>query len=280
MARTRRARRPRLTIGLLVLASITIITLDYRGDGHGAINSLKNAASDAFSPVQRGVDAVTHPVGSFLAGAFNGGQLEQENAKLRNEVGQLQQQALSERASQNAVKAIEALNHLTWYPNIPTVTAQVISQNPSNFAATVEIDRGTAKGVEVGMPVVGGGGLVGSVISTSSSTSTVRLITDAAPSQVGVTFGSSSGNEALVNGEGIGKALTVSDIPPGTVLHKGEILTTSGLPDLAFPPLIPVARVTRSSSNASATQESVTAVPTADLAQLSYLDVLQWQPAS
>ena len=34
MARTRRPRRPRLTIGLLVLASITIITLDYRGDAH------------------------------------------------------------------------------------------------------------------------------------------------------------------------------------------------------------------------------------------------------
>src|ERR1700691_3863889 len=103
MARTRRARRPRLTIGLLILASITIITLDYRGDGHAAIHSLKNGASDAFSPVQRGVDAVTHPVGSFLAGAFNGGQLEQENAKVRSEGSQLQQQTLSERASQNAV---------------------------------------------------------------------------------------------------------------------------------------------------------------------------------
>jgi rod shape-determining protein MreC len=279
MARTRRARRPRLTIGLLVLASITIITLDYRGDGHGAIHSLKNAASDAFSPVQRGVNAVTHPVGSFLAGAFNGGQLEQENAKLRQEVGQLQQQTLSERASQNAVKAIEALNHLKWDNSVPTVTAQVISQNPSNFAATVEIDQGTASGVEVGMPVVGGGGLVGSVIATSSSTSTVQLITDYG-SQVGVTFGSSSGNQAQVNGEGIGKSLTVSYILPGTALQKGQILTTSGLPELAFPPLIPVARVTRSSSNASSTAESVTAVPTADLAQLSYVDVLQWQPAS
>ena len=76
-------RRPRLTIGLLVLASITIITLDYRGDAHGEIASLKSGASDAFSPVQRGVDAVTHPIGSFLAGAFNGGELEEENGKLR-----------------------------------------------------------------------------------------------------------------------------------------------------------------------------------------------------
>jgi rod shape-determining protein MreC len=171
------------------------------------------------------------------------------------------------------------LNHLKFASNIPTVTAQVISQNPSDFAATVEIDRGTASGVEVGMPVVGGGGLVGSVISTSSSTSTVELITDF-DSKVGVTFGSSSGNQALVNGEGIGKSLTVSDILPGTALQKGEILTTSGLPELAFPPLIPVARVTRSSSNASSTEEAVTAVPTADLGQLSYVDVLQWQPAS
>src|SRR5271170_4740677 len=106
MARTRRARRPRLTIGLLVLASITIITLDYRGDAHGGIASLKNAAHDAFSPVQRGVDALTHPIGNFLAGAVNGGELQSENAKLRNEVGLLQRQSLAERATQNAIKDI------------------------------------------------------------------------------------------------------------------------------------------------------------------------------
>ena len=95
MAKTRRSRRPRLTIGLLVLASITIITLDYRGDAHGAIASIKRSAADAFSPVQRGADAVFRPVGNFIVGAANGGELEQENARLRAENGRLQRQTLA-----------------------------------------------------------------------------------------------------------------------------------------------------------------------------------------
>jgi rod shape-determining protein MreC len=277
VARTRRPRRPRLTIGLLVLASITIITLDYRGDAHGAISSLKSAASDAFSPVQRGVDAVTHPIGSFLAGAVHGGQLEEENAKLRAEVGTLQQQQLSGPATANALRSIDALNHLPWTAGIPTVTAQVIALNPSNFAATIELDVGRRSGVAVGMPVTGGAGLVGQVIATSASACTVQLITDAA-SAVGVRFGPSSAALAQVDGTGAGKALTVAYIDPGTVLHKGEVLTTSGLSDAAFPPLIPVARITRYSSTPSSTEESVTAAPVADLEQLDYVDVMQWPP--
>ncbi len=264
---------------LLVLASITIITLDYRGDAHGAISRLKGAASDAFSPVQRGVDAVTRPIGGFLAGAFNGGELQTENAKLRAEVGQYQREALAQQATENALKAQEALDNLPWTGTIPTVTAQVIALNSSNFAATVELDVGTANGVDQGMPVVGGAGLVGTVIASSSSSCTVRLITDP-NSNVGVTFGSSSGNQANIAGEGIEKSLTVSDIIPGTVLHRGEVFTTSGLPNLIFPPLIPVAKITRFSSTPTATQESVTAVPVVDLTRLSYVDVLQWQPTA
>jgi cell shape-determining protein MreC len=95
-----------------------------------------------------------------------------------------------------------------------------------------------------------------------------------------VTFGTSSGNVASVQGGGIGRSLTVNLIPPGTPIHKGEVLTTSGLPDLAYPPSIPVATITKFSSTSSATQESVTAEPLADLDQLAYVDVLLWEPTS
>ena len=188
---------------------------------------------------------------------------------------------LAGQARANTLRALEKLDHLPWTGTIPTVTAQVINRSPSNFAATVELDVGTANGVDQGMPVVGSGGLVGQVTDASSRTSTVLLITDASPdAQVGVTFGSSAGNVASVQGRGIGKPLTVNLIPPGTALTKGEVLTTSGLPDLTYPPAIPVARISRFSSTSSATQVTVTAEPAADLDQLAYVDVLQWQPAS
>lgn len=264
-----------MTIGLLVLASIAIITVDYRGQAHGVISGAKRGAHDAFAPLQRGVDALVRPVGSFLSGAVHGGDLESQNAKLRAEIGALQRQTLETQATRNALRALEQLDHLPWVGSIPTVTAQVTALGASDFAATVQLNKGSTSGVAAGMPVVGGAGLVGQVIEVWSSGSTVRLITDAG-SSVGVRFGS-GGDLALVEGSGLGRKLAVNLIAPGTSLHKGEILTTSGLQYAQYPADLPVASITSFSSTPSATQETVSARPLADLGVLQYVEVLQWQ---
>ena len=92
------------------------------------------------------------------------------------------------------------------------------------------------------------------------------------------TGATNSGVSVLLNqlGSGFGTALPTS-VAPGTALHKGEVLTTSGLQNAQYPPDIPVASVRSFSSTPSATQESVSARPLADLALLQYVDVLQWQ---
>lgn len=277
--RTRRSRRARrgVTIGVLLLASITVITLDYRGDGRGAISWVKHAANDAFSPLHRGLDAVVRPIGSFLAGAVHAGAIEQQNAKLRNELNRAQSKLGSAQLTRNELQALERLDHLPWVGDITTVTATVVALNPSNFAATVQLDKGTAQGVAVGMPVVAGAGLVGQVVDSWSSGCTIRLVTDAA-SAVGVRYG--SGGLALVQGTGLGRPLAVNYVDPGTPLSTGTLLVTSGLQNAKFPPDIPVARVTHVSSTPSATQESVSAQSVADLAQLQYVDVLLWSSSS
>ncbi|MHB8681800.1 MAG: rod shape-determining protein MreC [Acidimicrobiales bacterium] len=282
--RSRRSRRPRLTIGLLILASVTIITLDYRGDAHGAISGLKRVAHDAFAPVQSAVDAVVRPIGSFFSGAVHAGSLEQQNAKLRAEIGVLQRQALAKGADTTTLRTLQQLEHLPWaaalpqVSSIPTVAAEVVALNPSEFAATVQLDVGRARGVDVGMPVVGGAGLVGQVVDVWSSGCTVRLVTDVR-SAVGARYGDPPGY-ALVQGDGIGRALAVQYVAPETALHTGEVLTTSGLQNALFPPGIPIARITSFSSTPSSTQESVSAQPVVDLSALQYVDVLLWEPPS
>jgi rod shape-determining protein MreC len=281
--RSRRTRRPRLTIGLLILASITIITLDYRGDAHGAISGLKRVTHDAFTPVQDAVNAVVRPIGSFLAGATHAGAIEQQNAKLRAEIGRLQRQVLARGGDAATLRSLQALEHLPWaagvpeLSSVPTLAAEVVALNPSDFAATVQLNIGRSAGVDVGMPVVGSAGLVGQVIDAWSSGSMVRLVTDAR-SAVGIRFGAPPGY-ALLQGTGVGRALAVQYVQPGTALSVGEVLATSGLQNALFPPGIPVARVTSYSSTPSSTQETVSAQPVADLAALQYVDVLQWEPS-
>jgi rod shape-determining protein MreC len=282
--RSRRSRRPRLTIVLLVLASITIITLDYRGDLRSTISGLRRVAHDGFSPVQSAVGDVVHPMGSFLAGAVHASSIEQQNAELRAANGRLRRQILSDGAEARTLKALQQLENLPWAAgvtslrSIPTVAAEVVALNSSDFADTVQLDVGRRAGVDVGMPVVGGSGLVGRVVDAWSSGCTVRLVTDPG-SAVGVRFGQPPGY-ALVDGTGAGRGLAVHYIAPDTPLTRGEILTTSGLQDALYPPDVPVARVTSFSSPPSSTEELVSAQPLADLAALQYVDVMLWEPGT
>jgi cell shape-determining protein MreC len=85
---------------------------------------------------------------------------------------------------------------------------------------------------------------------------------------------------AVLSGQGSGKPLSADLVPSNTPLTAGEVFTTSGLQGALYPGGIPVARVVTSKSGVTASQESVTLQPLADLAHLRYVSVLLWGPAS
>jgi rod shape-determining protein MreC len=271
------SRRPRwVTFAVLLLASVTIITLGYRGGLQGTISSVRQGAHDLFDPVQRATDGVLRPVASFVAGAAGAGSIEEQNARLRQQLQRLQGNQAANEALRSQLRSLEALQHLTFTPGIPTVAAQVVALSSSNFSSTVTLDKGASDGVGVGMPVVGGAGLVGKVIQVWSTGSTVELLTDGR-AVLSVRYGPGDDLAAVV-GRGQGAPLEVDYIVPGTPIGRGTPLTTAGLDGDAYPPGIPVATVESVSSSPSATAESVTAKPLADLGGLEFVDVLQWEP--
>ena len=73
--------RPRTTVVLLLLASVTAITLDVRGGG--VIGAVRSAATDVAAPVRSGGEAVLGPVGDALAGVTGYGEVVDENDRLR-----------------------------------------------------------------------------------------------------------------------------------------------------------------------------------------------------
>jgi cell shape-determining protein MreC len=60
----------------------------------------------------------------------------------------------------------------------------------------------------------------------------------------------------------------------------GENFVTSGLPNAEFPGDIPVATVVATSNGATASQETVTLHPLADLSHLRYVSVLLYGPST
>lgn len=268
-----------MTLLVLVLLSVTIISLDESGRAGSLTSGLRSVAHDVYSPLQSGVNDITRPIGNFFAGGVNYGSLQQQNQKLEFQLGQLKQQQAQTPAAITAYQQLSALSNLTSVYNINRVFAQTVSVNPSNFASTINIDKGRSQGVQVGDPVVGAGGLVGHVSEASHNAAIVTLITDGT-SKVGVTFqGNSIQNAPTVNGQGSGDPLNVALVNPGTSLTMGTHLVTSGLEGATYPSGIPVAYVTAVHTVAGSNQESVLAQPMANLHQLAYVVVLQWTPS-
>ncbi len=277
MATSRRSRRPRTTLLVLVLASVTIITLDARGGFHRITSGVKSVAADAFAPIRAGVNDVIQPIGSFLAGSVHYGAVRQQNQKLQQEIDHLKLQQRSQADADQAMKQLSAILNLPFTGNLQTVPAEVTNYGTSDFAATIDIGVGRGQGVQLDMPVVGAGGLVGQVVQANHNTATVRLITDG-QSSVGVRYG--PGSLAVLTGEGSGKPLAADLVPSNTPLTPGEVFTTSGLQGAIFPAGIPVASVVSAKTGANASQESVTLQPLADLAHLRYVSVVLWTPSS
>jgi rod shape-determining protein MreC len=278
VAKSRRSRRPLTTLVILILASVTILTLDARGGLNQLTSGVKTVAADAFSPVRSGVDGIVEPIGSFLAGAVHYGAVRQQNQKLQNEINQLKSQSRQTQLMQEQLKQLNALLHLPSIGNLNTVPAEVINYNSSNFAATIQISVGRDDGVQLNMPVVAGGDLVGQIVEVAHHSATVRLITDGA-SSVGVLFGAPA-VYASAQGEGAGKLLTLDLVPSGTTLKPGNEFVTSGLNGAAFPADLPVGTVVKATTGLSASQETVTLQPLADLNRLRYVSVVLWGPSS
>ncbi len=207
---------------------------------------------------------------------MNYGALQNENEQLQATIGKLRQQQTQQAFQQRQLQQVLALQNLPFLGNLPTVTAQTESVDISNFASTIEIDKGRGQGVDVGDPVVGAGGLVGQVVQAAHGTATVRLVTDG-QSKVGVTVGTTP-TSATVNGQGSGRALSVAFITPGTPLQRGEALFTDQLQGAEFPAGIPVGFITAFHTVPGATQQTVAARPAANLGELAYVAVVQWQP--
>ena len=274
MAVYRRTSRPRYTLLLLILTSITVVTLDYRSDAGGAISRVKNTARDAFAPVQSFASAVFDPVANVINGILHYGDLEAENAHLRE---QLDERRGDQAQAADALRERQALldnQDLKFLPDIDTISARVVGTSGSSLELTAELDKGTNSGIATGMPVVAGAGLVGRVVQASRQRSVVLLLTD--PNfKVGVRL-ASTGDTGVARGNGPNRALGVELLEGSSVAAIKEVVVTSGLQQSAFPPGIPVGYVQSKGYREGPERKGVTIVPVVDLARITFVKVLIW----
>jgi rod shape-determining protein MreC len=272
----RRSRRHRFLLVLLVLTSITAITLDYRDEGAGALESLRQGARDVVAPLQSAAADVLEPVGDFFGGLTRYNSLQNENARLRQELDRARGQALAAEGAERERQALLELQRLDFPSTIPTVTARVIAQAPSNFQNTVVIDRGSEHNVVVGQPVVTGAGLVGRILEVSRTLATVQLVTDRS-SNVGIRL-TGSGEIGIASGTGSGDPLDIGFVAATAKVTEGEAVVTSGLQGSVFPPEIPVGTVRSARTPPGGVEQEITMDTAVDLRRLEFVRVMLWSP--
>ena len=276
-------RNTRLLVVALVVASLTIITVDYREGDSGPLAEMGRAARTFMAPLQEAVTNATRPVGNFFSGVVHLPSLAQENNDLKTQVADLL--ARINATSQIEAQNQELLNLLTLKQSLrpSSVPAVVISNGMSNVNYYITIDRGSNDGVRVNDPVVtgdqDGARLVGIVVSVQSNSADVRLLIDEGFSVSGRL--ATSGETGLVVGNG-DQDLTMQDIPATTTFPTGtsteSVFTISySVGDLTsrFPPNILIGTVSSVVQGGVQPDAQVSVRPAVDFSSLEAVLVLQ-----
>lgn len=241
----RDTRRARVVLAFLLLASFTLLTVDYRSNDHSPLRPLERAVANVVGPGERAVSAAVRPIGNGVHFGNESAKmttLERENEQLRRRLEE----------TQNDHHLAQQLQRLLGYAGYYTIKpARVVaSGGDPDYDRTVTIDIGTADGVHADMGVVDGLGLVGKVIKANSSTSTVALIDNTTSSDTtgatGITVGvrvARTGDLGSVTGRADGR-LDLTVVKQNASLRVGDTVVTLGsLNFLPYLPDIPVGRV-------------------------------------
>ncbi len=271
--------RSRYTLLLLILTSVTLLTLDFRG--FGPLESAREGAVDVFNPVRSAAETAFDPVADVWNEVFGDDATQREVEELRAEVERLRGQLIANTNADRLLQDVLAELDIEYVGNLDRVVAQVVSGPVGNFDDfDIEIDKGVSDGVLEGMPVVSNGGLIGRVVEAGRTRSRVRLVSDPAFT-VGVRLLSQGedGDLALARGSGLGKPLIVTErIDPLTDVEVGEIVVTSGIDRSRYPGGIPIGIVTDVRLDEGALEQVLTVQPAADLATIGFVSVILFEP--
>lgn len=167
--------RPLIVFSLI---SVLLLTFYIREGEAGPIHAVRSGVTTITSPVRFVGSAVAAPFNA-IGNVFSNLTASQESLddlKKQNEVLTSKVAELSE--SQKTAERLEGLVGLQSTYNLKSTAARIVGASGDAWTSTVTIDKGSADGLTINMPVTSSAGVIGQIIEVSAKTSTVRLIGD------------------------------------------------------------------------------------------------------
>jgi rod shape-determining protein MreC len=226
-------------VGVLVLLSLVLITISFRAST-GALHSVQSAGVTVLRPFEVAAERVARPFRDVY-GYFRGlVHAKSENARLRQQVNLLRQQALQGNFAQEQNRELRSQLHFVDSPIFPQdyspVNTRIISWS-GEFDQQVVIAAGSDQGIKEDTPIVTKDGLVGRVTDVTSNAAHVTLLTDES-SAVPARDQKSQAAGLVRHGEGEG-SLVLDYVPKEQNVQMGDVIVTAGTQSRRFPSLFP-----------------------------------------
>ncbi|NNC23897.1 rod shape-determining protein MreC [Salinisphaera sp. USBA-960] len=259
LARLRRI-PPSLTLGVVVLASVAMMSLDVGSD---YVRPVRSVLAMIGTPFQAAASLPSEAI-DYLERYLDRGALIDANERLRQKNLQLRARLQKLASLKTRNERLRSLLGSAGSIDRHVQIAQVLSTNPDPYRHRIKLDKGQNDGVFVGQALIDAHGIVGQVVRVESASSHAVLITDpnhGIPVEI-----NRNGLETIARGTGRAATLESPFLPANTDVREGDLLVSSGLAG-RYPAGYPVARVDSVSHDTGQEFLQVTAKPTASLAR-------------
>lgn len=171
--------RARRVFALLVLACLSVITLDAKAGDGSPLDPVRSAVGNVVGPMESATATAVRPF-TVLNDAFRTNHgLREDVARLEAENSGLRGQLATAPLDRKRLAELDGLTRTVAETGYSLVAARVVAVGPmQSFSRTVTIDAGTSSGVRTDMTVLNADGLVGRVVRATRTTATVLLIVD------------------------------------------------------------------------------------------------------
>lgn len=271
-----RNRPPRSLLVALVLASITLITLDVSGGTDSPVDPARRIVGEALGPVEAGAARAVRPFTAVPAWFRSKGDLAEELRELEASNAELRGKVELAGFDRNRLEQYDGLTTAAKDLGHALVPARVVAMGPRQSQSfTVTIDAGSDAGLGPDMTVVNNDGLVGRILRVTGSTATVLLITDP-DSTVGGRVGSSmeigfvSGSGTLDQDAGLDLRL----VDDASVPARDDVVVTWGSSSGPYAPGVPIGTITDVYSSLREASQRAVVKPYVDFSALDVVGVM------
>jgi rod shape-determining protein MreC len=280
----KQVRRRRAVLGLLVGASLILLTAYFGESPNSPLHSVQRGIVAVLAPVQTGASKVLSPVRDVFGWVSDTINAKSQNTILRRTNARLTKQvdSLLYAQYQNAqLRGLVKLDQSTSVNAYSPLSANVIERDPTLWYQTIEVDKGSGDGVRLSDPVIGNGGLVGDVTQVGPNFSIVTELTDAKYAVSALVEDGAGDTGVLQPAVGSPNQLVLGSLPPHAQIFAGQQVVTSGFQDSSrpgihslYPPGIPVGTVYNANQNTLINNQQVQVSPAVDVRRISVVQIL------